>query len=298
MPLLADCLTLIRPMAEARGIRMIGGGRDCAGHVLADRTRLKQVLLNLLSNAVKYNRDQGSLGIVCVAEGGTVQIRISDTGAGLSADQRARLFVAFERLDADRNAIEGTGIGLALSKRLMELMEGEIGVDSAPGAGSTFWLRLPAATSHSGSAEEVPAPEAGVHGHAAGQERKDVLCIEDNPANLRLVERILARRAEVRLLSASAPGPGLELAVAHRPCLILLDINLPDMDGYDVMQCLRENPATRDIPVVAVSANAMPKDLARGKAAGFADYLTKPLDVDRLLRVVDDVVLGPTRQAP
>jgi hypothetical protein len=130
-------------------------------------------------------------------------------------------------------------------------------------------------------------PEAAA---AARRQRRDVLCIEDNPANMRLIERILGRRDDIRLLTAPVPGLGLELAAAHRPALILLDINLPDMDGYEVMQCLRENPATRHIPVVAISANAMPKDLARGKAAGFADYITKPVDVDRLLQAVDAIV--------
>ena len=291
IPLVSECLTLIRPQAEARGIRIVDAGRDCSDHVLADRVRLKQVLLNLLSNAVKYNRAQGTLSVVCMRQGDAIQIRISDTGAGLSAEQQARLFVAFERLDADKTAIEGTGIGLALSKRLVELMHGEIGVESTPGSGSTFWVRLPLIDGH---AEDLHHPGDAASedqiSRPVSQQRFDVLCIEDNPANLRLIERILARRPDIRLLTASAPGLGLELALAHRPALILLDINLPDMDGYDVMNCLRENPTTRDIPVVAVSANAMPKDLAHGKAAGFKDYLTKPIEVERLLAVVEAVL--------
>jgi CheY-like chemotaxis protein/anti-sigma regulatory factor (Ser/Thr protein kinase) len=286
MPLIEDSLTLIRPLAEGRGIRIIEAGRDCGEHVLADRTRLKQVLLNLLSNAVKYNRERGSVSIACVHDGDAVQIRITDTGAGLAPDQQARLFTAFERLDADKHAIEGTGIGLALSKRLMELMQGEIGLESSPGQGSTFWIRLPASNGHPEPAHADGGKPAAEAAHPVGARRWGVLCIEDNPANLRLIERILSRREDIRLLSAGTPGLGLELAQAHRPALILLDINLPDMDGYDVMKCLRENPATRDIPVVAISANAMPKDLARGKAAGFADYVTKPIEVDRLMKVV------------
>jgi signal transduction histidine kinase/CheY-like chemotaxis protein len=288
-PLLQECLTLIQPMAEQRGIRVIALNARCSGHVRADRTRLKQVLLNLLSNAVKYNREGGTINLACVAGGDTMQVRISDTGAGLTPVQQARLFTAFERLDADKAAIEGTGIGLALSRRLMEAMAGEVGVESAPGQGSTFWVRLPASDvdpepAQADAQPAIPAVEA-----VPGRARLDVLCIEDNPANLRLVERILSRRNDVRLLTASAPGLGLELAAAHRPALILLDINLPEMDGYEVMDCLRQDPATRDIPVVAVSANAMPKDLARGKAAGFAHYLTKPLHVDRLVAVLDDL---------
>ena len=294
LPLVDDCLKLLRPQADARSIRLPEVAPACNVLVHADRTRLKQVLLNLLSNAIKYNRPGGTVGIDCVTHddgtGRELSIRISDTGKGLDAPQQARLFVPFERLDADEQGIEGTGIGLALSKRLVELMKGSIGLQSTPGSGSTFWVRLPLADGRAGAADvaayaaPAPVPEA------RGSHRVDVLCIEDNPANLRLIEGVLARRPGVRLLSAIAPGLGLELARTHRPVLILLDINLPDMDGYAVLQCLRENEATRAIPVVAISANAMPGDLARGKAAGFAAYITKPLDVDQLLRVVDDVI--------
>ncbi|MFM1890954.1 MAG: hypothetical protein RLZ44_31, partial [Pseudomonadota bacterium] len=298
MPLVEDCLNLIQPLAERRGIRVVEGGRDCGDHVYADRVRLKQVLLNLLSNAVKYNRDQGTLGIVCVPDGDAIQVRVTDTGGGLSAAQQARLFSPFERLDADKSAIEGTGIGLALSKRLVELMGGEIGVESRVGVGSTFWVRLPASAGHAEPAAPAVAPDVALNRRPSGRGRWDVLCIEDNPANLRLIERILARRNDVHLLTAGTPGLGLELAAAHRPALILLDINLPDMDGYDVLRCLREDAMTRDIPVVAISANAMPKDLARGRAAGFKEYLTKPLEVDRLMRILDELLGTPAAADP
>ena len=291
-PLIEECLTLLRPAAEAGGVRLLEASRHCDVQMRADRTRLKQVLLNLLSNAVKYNRRQGSVDVVCVAERDaavpTVCVRVSDTGAGLTPEQMARLFVPFERLQADQRRIEGTGIGLALSKRLVEAMDGEIGVVSAPGSGSTFWVRLPLAA----GVVEAPPPDDD---DAAPSERMplapiDVLCIEDNPANLRLIEGIFARQTSIRLLSALAPGLGLELARTHRPALILLDINLPDMDGYAVMQCLRENEATRQIPVLAISANAMPKDIERGKAAGFVAYMTKPIDVAELLRMVTQLL--------
>jgi CheY-like chemotaxis protein len=219
-----------------------------------------------------------------------VQLRISDTGPGLDLEQQARLFTAFERLDADRGPVEGTGIGLALSKRLVELMDGTIGVESTPGQGSTFWVRLPASAEGETQAAGQAAALSSPGSDPATDRRWELLCIEDNPANLRLIERTFERRDDIRLLTASAPVEGLELAAARRPALILLDINLPEMDGYDVMQCLQENPATRDIPVVAVSANAMPSDLARGQAAGFQDYLTKPLDLERLLQVVDGII--------
>lgn len=298
LPLISDCLTLIRPQAEGRGIRIAEAGQNCVENVLADRTRLKQVMLNLLSNAIKYNRPNGTISIVCMVQGHSQQIRISDTGEGLTAEQQARLFVAFERLNADQHAIEGTGIGLALSKRLVELMGGEIGVESTPGSGSTFWVRLPIAAGREAQPHIDQQVIKDNDRDLIGKQQWDVLCIEDNPANMRLIESILSRRQNIRLLTASAPTLGLELSESHRPALILLDINLPDMDGYAVMQCLREKETTRDIPVVAISANAMPKDLARGKAAGFIEYLTKPLDVDRLLQVVDDVIAKQVDSAP
>jgi PAS domain S-box-containing protein len=287
LPLIADCVSLMRPQAENLRIDLIEATQACGKPVQADRTRLKQVLLNLLSNAVKYNREQGSVSIACVADDESVRIRVSDTGAGLSAEQQARLFVAFERLDADHNAIEGTGIGLALSKRLVELMGGSIGVESEAGAGSTFWLSLPLADAAAQAVDCVVPASAAPMPQAVAPHQYAILCIEDNPANLRLVERILAQRADIRLLSAGAPGLGLELAAAHRPSLILLDINLPDMDGFEVLRRLQAAAGTRAIPVIGISANAMPKDIQRARAAGFADYLTKPLDVGAFLKVVD-----------
>jgi len=185
-------------------------------------------------------------------------------------------------------AVEGTGIGLALSKRLVELMDGEIGVESTPGSGSTFWVRLATAEGPLDAAAEAGARKPR-RGQPAGS-NGNVLCIEDNPANLRLIERILARRSDIRLLSAAAPGWGLELAAAHRPALSPAGHQPARQDGYAVMQCLRENPVTRDIPVVAISANAMPRTWARGKAAAFADYLTKPLQVEQLLQAVHETL--------
>jgi PAS domain S-box-containing protein len=285
-----ECVSLAQPLADARGIELILADA-CGSHsVRADPTRLKQVLLNLLANAIKYNREQGTVSIACVAEpdDDAIQIRISDTGAGLTAAQRERLFIAFERLGAENTAIEGTGIGLVLSQRLVALMGGEIGVESALGSGSTFWVRLSRVVEvDNGLASPAAITPAESVLTCVGGVQFDLLCIEDNPANLRLVERILAERPNLHLRTANVPSLGLELALAHRPALILLDINLPDMDGYAVLRRLRESPATRDIPVLAISANAMPDDLARGKAAGFVDYLTKPLDVSVFLAAVD-----------
>jgi PAS domain S-box-containing protein len=293
LPLVQECQKLLRLQAQARNIRLVDPSPQCAVHLRADRTRLKQVLLNLLSNAVKYNREGGSVSVACLggdgASPGTLRIRVHDTGAGLRPEQLPRLFVPFDRLDAEAQRIPGTGIGLALSKRLVELMGGQIGVESTPGAGSTFWVELPLAEPHA-EAARPPAPAPAAAQVPPAVTRREVLCIEDNPANLRLIESIFERRPDIRLLTAMDPSLGLELARTHRPALVLLDINLPDMDGYAVMQCLRESEATRRIPVVAVSANAMPRDLERAKAAGFAAYLTKPLDVPALMAQVDDLL--------
>jgi PAS domain S-box-containing protein len=303
LPVLEDCLTLIKPIAEYRNVQITKADPRCALNVLADRTRLKQVLLNLLSNAVKYNQENGLVTVVCksVGNGERVQIRVTDTGQGLDTEQQKRLFKSFERLEADKNAIEGTGIGLALSKRLTELMHGSIGVESEPGAGSTFWVELPVAmpTELQDDGEKAiqlrPVGATATAGNTAAQttaihNQWEVLCIEDNPANLRLIERILASRQDIHLLSAVTPNVGLEMAQNHLPSLILLDINLPEMDGYAVMECLRTSDTTRHIPVVAISANAMPKDLARGNLAGFYEYLTKPLDVKKLLHVINEII--------
>jgi len=208
----------------------------------------------------------------------------------LTRGQQDRLFQAFERLDADRSAVEGSGIGLALSKALVDLMGGRIGVSSAPGVGSTFWVELPrgAAERSPGDsgvaavpAAEPPAPDAG----RPGAPRR-VLYIEDNRVNQIVVESMLAQLPRVTVQLASDPADGLRLAFEQPPDLVLLDIQLPGLSGFEVLQLLRQHPATQAVPVVAVSANAMPEDLARARDAGFDDYVTKPLDLDVLLRAV------------
>ena len=286
-PLIDECIALVRPLANRQGVVLAAPNKTCLEYVLADRVRLKQVLLNLLSNAIKYNREGGSASVECGRSGGSVQLRVSDTGQGLSAEQLARLFVPFERLGAERGAIEGTGIGLVLARRLVEMMEGEIGVESTAGVGTTFWIRLPAAEDDA----VVDSSDSGLGDLALypvprGQRHK-VLCIEDNAANLELIEQIVALRSDAKLIGATMPSIALALAAAHRPSLILMDINLPEMDGYALLTCLRENPITRNMAVVAISANAMPKDLERASAAGFADYLTKPLNIKRFNRMLD-----------
>ncbi|MFP4244947.1 MAG: PAS domain S-box protein [Ectothiorhodospira sp.] len=294
-----DCLGLVQPLADEAGITLDPGNPEGL-HVWADRGRLKQVLLNLLSNAIKYNRPEGHVrlryGKETVGEGRCLRIQVIDTGYGISLTRQAELFQPFNRLGADDQAGEGTGIGLALSRRLVEAMGGGIGVQSVEGEGSTFWIVLPQVPEPDGAEEgedrsSVDTDRTGEDPSPAGEDGSPaltVLCVDDNPANLRLVEQILARRrAHVRLLSSASPGNGLELARVHRPDLILMDINMPDMDGFQVLEQLRARPETARIPVVALTAYASERDLHRIQAAGFTDHLIKPLEVNRFLERLD-----------
>ncbi len=279
-----ESLSLLAPLAARRNIRL-----DCDPPavppvcVLADRQRLGQVLLNLLSNAVKYSREGDSVTVSGTATGARVRVRVADTGPGLSPDKLARLFTPFDRLGAEATGVEGTGLGLSLSKRLVEAMGGAMGAESGPGGGCTFWFELPAAEA---PAEGLPAPADSVL--VAGPPGSHlVLYVEDNPANVRVVELALTHRPGVRLMSALQGGLGADLAAQHRPDLVLLDLHLPDLGGEEVLRRLRDDPNTRDTPVVVLSADATPRQVTRLRAAGAADYLTKPLDLRDLLRVVD-----------
>lgn len=279
-----DCRQLVQPLAAARGLALEVELPEAAV-VRADRTRLKQVLLNLLSNAVKYNRDGGSVRLSASPAGDMLRVAVADTGTGIRAERLGELFEPFNRLGAEQSAVEGTGIGLSITRRLMELMGGRIGAESEPGVGSTFWIELVADTGRPVGGPAVPdALRAAL---AAAEHAARILCIDDNPVNLKLVAQLLARRPRLRLSSAHTPQLGIELARAHRPELILLDINMPGMDGYAVLRLLKEDPRLSAIPVIAVTANALPRDIERGRAAGFADYLIKPLMLDGFLAAID-----------
>jgi CheY-like chemotaxis protein/two-component sensor histidine kinase len=285
--LIQECLAMMRPQAEQKSITLLSDlDEDHSGcMVLADRLRLRQVLLNLLSNGINYNREGGKVTLSCHVTGtGHLRIAVQDNGIGITADFLPRLFRPFERFDSAYAGSEGTGIGLALAKHLVEGMGGVIGVESVPGEGSTFWIELAEATQEDTSTEAMqqPAPAMAV----PDDRQHTLLYIEDNPANMRLMRKIIAGQRGLALLEAENAEQGLALAAARQPDLILLDINLPGMDGFTALRWLRDNPATRAIPVIAITANAMPKDVARGAAAGFADYLTKPLDVQQLLSVI------------
>jgi PAS domain S-box-containing protein len=284
---LDEALSLVEAPASARGVLLLAPQRPArpAGLVLADATRLRQVLLNLLTNAIKFNRPGGCVRITVAEAGPRLRLEVADEGAGISPEQLPRLFQAFERLDMD-GAVEGTGIGLALSRCLVDLMQGEIGARSQPGEGSVFWLELPRSEAAvQALPEAVPAlPAAAQAGHG---DRHDVLYIEDNEVNQVLMEGMLSHRPGIALRMATLPEEGLEMALAQPPDLVLLDIQLPGVDGYEVLRRLRVQAALARTPVIAVSANAMPSDLARAQEAGFSGYLTKPLDMGRLLAAVD-----------
>jgi PAS domain S-box-containing protein len=297
-PIVEECLGLIGPLADQRDIQLSHKGLKGAA-VRADRTRLKQALLNLLSNAIKYNRDKGSVRIEVQLEGSDrLRIRVTDSGPGIPAARLTELFQPFNRLVAEYSDIEGTGIGLTITRRIVELMGGSVDVESEIGVGSTFWIELPLESepapvrTHTGAPVDgtVPLPHIEAAQHT-------VLYIEDNPANIKLVAQILGRRPHIHLLTAHTPELGIELALARRPELILLDINLPGMDGYQVLDIFKADARLKGIPVVAITANAMSRDIERGKAAGFVDYLTKPLNVRHFHQVVDACLGNPTAQS-
>ena len=288
--ILQECQSMIAPLAAQRGIRMVFPA-SCRFHAHADRTRLKQVLLNLLSNALKYNRELGAVLVDCaMTSSDTVRLSVQDTGRGLRGDQLDLLFQPFNRLGQESGAEEGTGIGLVVTKRLVELMGGQIGVSSTVGVGSVFWVDLratrpsPALVAPPAAVPAVaPAPSAG----GAEPGRATVLYVEDNPANVKLVEEMLRLRPELRLISAGDGHHGIELARAHLPRVILMDINLPCVSGTDAMRLLRADPLTADIPVIALSANAMPREVEKGMADGFFRYLTKPINIDEFCAALD-----------
>jgi PAS domain S-box-containing protein len=288
-----ECQAMIEPQGQKRGIGMTFPRFDVPCFVDADRTRLKQVIINLLSNAMKYNRANGTVVVDCVrrtpqhSTQARIRVSVRDTGAGLAPEMVAQLFQSFNRLGRESSAEEGTGIGLVMSKRLVEMMEGEIGVESTVGSGSVFWFDLNAADAPRLTADRTEDSVIGQAQIRLGAPLRTLLYVEDNPANLKLVERLIARRPDMRLLSARDGNLGIQLARSMHPEVILMDINLPGISGIEALKILREDPATAHIPVVALSANAMPRDIQKGMLAGFFMYLTKPIKVDEFMNTLD-----------
>jgi hypothetical protein len=291
--LIDACRMLIRPLLEARQIEFSVDLPEGLW-VRADRVRLKQVLINVLSNAVKYNRDGGSVRLDArpLADA-RLQVTVADTGKGIAPERMGELFKPFSRLEAEYSGIEGTGIGLTIAQRLITLMGGSIRVDSQVDVGTTVCIELQ-------TAQPLQAPDAGDAGqgdesavdavdHAAAEPeaRSSVLYIDDNVSNLTLVARILGRQARLDVVTAHEPQLGIDLARKQPPDLILLDITMPGLDGYQVLEVFKSDPRLRDVPVIALSANALTLDIARALQAGFVDYVTKPIDVEKFLQAVD-----------
>ncbi|MHB8057525.1 MAG: PAS domain S-box protein [Desulfuromonadaceae bacterium] len=283
-----ECEAMIEPQAKKRGISVTFVHFETPCFVLADRTRVKQVLINLLSNAIKYNKVGGTVVVESVLNNAdSVRISVRDSGEGLTPEQLTQLFQPFNRLGQEANSEQGTGIGLVVSKRLVEWMGGVIGVESTVGSGSVFWIELNLTTESEAIALESK-PSTTVLTHVQGDEPlHTILYVEDNPANLMLVEDIIARRPDIRLLSALDGKSGIELARASLPDVILMDIHLPGISGIDAMKILVADQATAHIPVIALSANAIPRDIEKGLEAGFFRYLTKPINVTEFLNTLD-----------
>lgn len=286
-----NTLSLVAPMAQKRKVTVRADlPVDSGVQVKADATRLRQILLNLLSNAVKYNHEGGEVHLKCeTSAAGYLRVEVTDTGPGIPEDRQRHLFEPFNRLGGDSMEVEGTGIGLTITRRLVELMNGHIGFSSTPGKGTRFFFELP-----------IPATQASGLVAPAQTERAvrkkkgdfKVLYIEDNPQNLELVDRILSNRKDIEMLSATHAAPGIRLAKASLPDLILLDINLPDMDGFEVLNTLKSSADTRHIPVIAVSANSMAGTIQKSLDAGFLNYITKPIQVPRFLVAVEEALQG------
>lgn len=292
---LLDCQAMIEPQAHGRNIQMTFLHFETPFFVHADRIRVKQVIINLLSNAIKYNRPGGGVIVDCVMYGKErVRISVKDTGTGLSAEQIAQLFQPFNRLGREVGDEEGTGIGLVVTKQLVELMGGSIGVESMVGVGSVFWVEFNASSAPKLEHDEVVKldidhkKQLEQNPHA---EQSTLLYVEDNPANLALVEQLIARRHDIKLLTSINAHLGIQLARAYLPDVILMDINLPGISGFGALKILQADPGTAHIPVIALSANAMPRDVEKGMEAGFFRYLIKPIKVDEFMDALNTALI-------
>ncbi|MBR9903707.1 MAG: GAF domain-containing protein [Gammaproteobacteria bacterium] len=289
-----DACSTLEDCAEAAGIQFRYTSPNDRWQVNADYTRTKQILLNLLSNAIKYNSPNGSIDIAVAHLVDHVRVSVTDTGPGIAPERQHELFEPFNRLDAEGGNIEGSGIGLAITRELVERMNGEIGVDSQPGQGATFWFTLPTANADA----TADAPPASHPVHAQPSNAFTLLYIEDNPANQRLMEDIIEDMGEITLQIAPSAEIGLEIMRHCSPALVLMDVHLPGMNGYQTLEAMRRDPQLQTLPVVALSANAMPGDIRRGLEAGFNAYLTKPLKLDKLETTIAQFIQTASGKAP
>jgi len=291
--LITECFTLVQPQADAKGIRLSSSLAEFSNtYVIADHVRFKQALLNLLSNAVKYNHVGGEVEVKLAAQPGQLlRISVRDTGRGIPLQRQSEVFQPFNRLSAENTSIEGSGVGLVITKQLVEMMQGRLDFTSAEGMGTTFWIDFPMATEWNTDAIARSASNKDYSPAILHVQRNcKVLYVEDNPTNIRLLQQIFARYPQLDLDVAEEAFLGIYKARSQRPDLIILDINLPGMDGYEVLGVLKNDPDTREIPVIGLSANAMPYDVERGRKAGFFDYLTKPVDIHRLIDVFNKLL--------
>jgi signal transduction histidine kinase/ActR/RegA family two-component response regulator len=291
-----ECANMIESQAQKRDIKLIFSQFDNPCYVSVDRIRLKQVLVNLLSNAIKYNREHGTIEVKCaVSTPGRIRISIKDSGAGLSPEKLAQLFQPFNRLGQENSDIEGTGLGLMVTKRLIDVMEGTIGVESNVGIGCEFWIELPQAELPQLVGETAQPSEISPQTHEnLGQHL--LLYVEDNPANLVLVEQIIKGCPLLSMISARDGNQGVALAQAQLPDIILMDINLPGISGIAAMNILRYDPATKHIPIIALSAHAMLNDIEKGLEAGFFKYLTKPIKINELMSALDAAIASMRKE--
>ncbi len=283
----------LAPIAERKNITIDVVIGPAVPPVLGDLMRLRQVLLNLAGNAIKYNRKGGWVRMTAEKTAypgdgaGRVRFTVQDNGPGIAAERQAEIFQPFSRLGAEFTAVEGTGLGLAISKQLVEAMDGTIGFESTPDTGTTFWFELPVAQQ---TVNTETAPQAAPADPTAPVATRSILYVEDVPENLRLLTLLCATRPGLTVLPATLPEEGLYLAAAHRPDIIILDLNLPGMSGYEMLERLKAMPETKDIPIMALTASAMPEDAKRGLAAGFFRYLTKPINAKTLFLAIDDAL--------
>jgi PAS domain S-box-containing protein len=291
---LDEVRTTLEPLAARQRIRIdVAALPANVPMVSADRTRFVQILMNFASNAIKYNRPSGTVTFTVSTLGPTrLRVTVRDTGTGIPMDKQDKLFQPFQRAGQETGPIEGTGIGLVITKRLAELMHGDVGFRSTFGEGSEFWIDIP--THESGARSVAPAAESGSGSSAlSGGARKVILYVEDNPANITFMRDLVSTIDNVDLLTAPTAELGLELARARHPDAVVMDINLPGMSGLDALRLLRDAPETKDIPVIALTAAASERDRQRGVQAGFYQYLTKPVKVDAFLAALEALLAAP-----
>lgn len=292
----AECFTLVQHQADDNEVELRTSmtGFESA-YIVADHTRLKQALLNLISNAVKYNRPGGKVEVALTEQPESrLRISVSDTGEGIPASRQSEVFQPFNRLNAEYSTVEGSGVGLVITKQLVEMMGGKLAFDSTEGEGTEFWMDLPISSEWGQDLVSEPAPreheETDTPAELAIEGERYLLYIEDNPSNIRLMQQIVARYPALRLEVAEEAFLGIYMARSERPDVVIMDINLPGMDGYEALSVLKRDPVTQEIPVLGLSANAMPYDVERGKSAGFYDYLTKPVEVNHLIHTLNQLL--------